>query len=314
MKTVNLNVVTDRVKYCQSAQDSDINFSPLKRVGPNEFSEIFHRVRCRDYLGTMLIASHFKSGSGEVYDLKIPNVEKYWMSLDETLLSLTLGEISYNNIYKKARILRNFERMMGVPREEWTKFYRTQYNGEGESIDRFEMHTSYKKCYRLVVVGSKVWVQSPLLLNFYTAALRLMTYNSEATTFDKLLEDLEDRVSDTDKSNVNFLKNIIPYRILLKNYKYILQDDPLTGLDDNSQKVRLGFSSGAYQEMSFRYKDYNIHVYYNTDSTQANSGILSLLGSVNLIRKNPNSPLDYLNKVGAKWIINLLEVMKNEKS
>ena len=307
MKKVNLIVNTNRIDYCQSDQKSDINFSPVLQINDGTYEELMYRFRCRDYWGEILLAAHLETGFCYLYSLSIDRSDPK-MNLDQLMISITLGERSFNNLYGKVKIIRSLEKIMGIPVKDRTKFLRTQYNGENPDGDEDDDdHTFYEKCYRLVVISSKEWLRSPLLLNFYTAVLRLMTYDSEATNFDELLHDLKDIDFHIDHEYVRHLSGLYPYATFLKNYEYIIQDDPLTGLDDN---IKEAFETDMYVEVKTVYKGVNIDGSYSVEKTHDASGIYSLFSSLEYIRKYPITNPFY--NVGAKWAINTMEVYKNE--
>ena len=102
MKTVNLIVNNESRTYSQSGQTSDINFMFLKRT-EGGFEELYKRMRCRDYFGEMVVASHWNIAQYETYSFSMLNDKA---SIEETLLSLTLGHDCFYNIYKKLNKIR----------------------------------------------------------------------------------------------------------------------------------------------------------------------------------------------------------------
>ena len=129
---------------------------------------------------------------------------------------------------------------MGIPLGMRTKYYSTNYVGPDSN-----------PVTKIVIVGPKEWVSSPLLMSIYAYVLRLTSH--EHTKKPKTLNQLLDsaRSSDTIGNDSSFLSSVSNAAIikLLINYKTVLEDNPLTGFNDARLYSEAKESSENLQDM-----------------------------------------------------------------
>lgn len=227
MTTVNLEVVKSTCPYNQNGQTADIQFSLLNRIDDNSFKELHYHVKCREYFGDALLAAYFDKDLPNIYGYSLKNKR---MSLDETLFSVTIPnnttaeKLSFVSFLNGVTIIRSLEKKMGIKLKDRSEYFLTNEDLNGGQ--------------KLVIVGPKEWLHSPLLISLYTFVLRLTTYSvsNKATTLDKYMKEVASNYSGTD---VNYINNIsgLDVTFLLKNYKEVLGTDPLTGLSDEQVGV-----------------------------------------------------------------------------
>lgn len=242
MKTVNLKVVTQKSLYNQNPQTSEIKFSLLKRKGRFSFEELHYHVQCREYFGDTLFAAHLDKDLPTIYGFSLRGKR---MSLDETIFSISLpnspdNNNGYTSFIRGLKLLRNLEKIMGIPLKNRSKYYLTDKKEDNND--------------KLVVVSPKEWSYSTLLISLYTFILRLTTYKvNETLSLKKYMREVEKSYNGNDVGLINRL-DLLDINFLLKNYKEILGSDSMTGLDD----VKIG-------EFAFDYSDYCRSIDFNYD-------------------------------------------------
>jgi hypothetical protein len=306
VKTVKLEVMSNPCYYNQNAQNADIQFSLLNRT-KGGFKELHYHVKCREYFGDSLLAAHFDSNLPDIYGFKLTDKRQ---ALDETIFSVCIpgGEAHCKNFMKGAKLLRKIERRMGVPLKYRTKFLKTKET-IGDNI-------------KIVVVGPMTWQESPLLISLYTFILRLSTYTTPITvrTFEDLMKHVKNNYNGTDVSYCRYLDHI-DFNLFFDNYREIIGDAPLTGLDDD--KVKGGFHSTCSNfESGFKY---DASKYPNGSNRQTATfsiahnhmrhGIVTFADSVKSIKLDRNSQI-YTSpgKIGFKWPHNYLTLLANNEA
>ena len=207
MKKVNLEVISNPSLYNQNPQTSDIHFSFLNRTD-NGFKELFYRVKCREYLGDAITAAHCNQDSPRIYGFELKDKRA---SIDEMLLSVSFGEESKSNFLKKIGIIREAEKLVGLPKDKWTEVYSVNVQTP-DHVNKF------------VVVGDKFWCSSPLLVSIYTLLLRSLTYSINRVRLSTHLKAMEN-LSGVDGDQFKSIKGYgVDWIFLLKNLSNIIKD------------------------------------------------------------------------------------------
>lgn len=231
---VELVVNTDYCSYNQINQPMDIRFSVANRIGPNKFKELTYRFKCREIMGDII--------TGGLLDINIPNSAGLNLTStqrapkDETIITIVTTKENYDNFMSNEKIIRSLEKMMGIPLKDRTKFYPV-----GEDTRVWVDAFNESKTYRAVVVGSKEWSSSPLMISFYSAILRCLGYNNNSTkTFGTFIKSYKAYTCGDSVTFSHFNGGQgFDYKLFFKNYKEILGDNPISGLNDSTLKEKI---------------------------------------------------------------------------
>lgn len=294
MKKVNLEVISNPSPYNQNPQTSDIHFSFLNRTD-NGFKELFYRVKCREYLGDAITAAHCNQDSPRIYGFELKGKRA---SIDEMLLSVSFGEESKSNFLKKIRIIREAEKLVGLPKDKWTEVYSVNAQTP-DHINKF------------VVVGNKFWCSSPLLVSIYTLLLRSLTYSTNRVRLSTHLKAMES-LSGVDGGQFRSIKEYgVDWIFLLKNLGNIIKDHPITGIDDSHffSKISEGYllNNGIYG-MSHPTTGDNKYS-WDVDTCHYSHGIVKLSERVKYITGNSQ----LYSGLGMDWALKYVSILKESK-
>ena len=198
---------TKNYSYSEESQDVNTRFSLLNKIDKSTFQELCGPVKCRDFFGEALVSSKIEYILPSIYGFK---VDEFW-KLRSPYIYLYF-DVNKDNFLNKVHILNDIER------EHFKSKMLTRFFVVDEE--------------RLVIKVCPVWVKSPILLSLFTFIVRLFTYSS--SSFNNLEELLNYCKLNTEKDG-DYIKNIQKYidiSLFLSNYKSILGDNPLTGIND----------------------------------------------------------------------------------
>ena len=314
--TVKLEVIINPSTYGGIAESAPMAFGVAVRTSDRSFKEIKPEAHCRDFSGPVAITAKLKLD-------KCPYIERYStskdrLSTDEIVITLSQGRESLVRFMDNFHILNELEEDCGIP---LTKAYLTN-----------EVSSTFRR--KIVIVGDKFWIQSPLCLSIFTWLLRCLSYS--LPTKPSSLEELADlfiKHSPTSTDGTFWVK-INPHvnvRLLLKNIVHILGDNPITGIDDNKIIHSTNYLSKIGTDAEYRgdydkikrgiFKNEFFHVNYCWDWNSASS-YQGLISFVYLITKAKDGTFDkyktspqsgYWPYPGYIWVSNYLNLEKGIK-
>ena len=296
MNTVKLNSVMQYSSYIQNPQTSSLEFALLERTGEDEFAEIHYSVKCREYFGDALVASHLNQPLPSIYGFKLASKK---MAIDETLLSLSLTKDNYNYFIQRLPVLNRIEKKMRI---SLTQFFSV----ENDSIND----------YKIVSIGDKKWSSSPLLISIYTLILRSFTYKTNKRAFKNHIKDVINNYYGNDKLAFLEITSKINLEHLLFNIDKVLKDNPLTGADDLNFKLKVSKNNNSFRDRSistslkYYYSDVLYNVQWSIDNNHSQHGILSFINKLELL----NTGNSYLNNhIGSQWAQNYYLLLKKKR-
>lgn len=280
MEQVKLNTIEKTCYYNQSSQTSTLQFCMLGRNDEKEFSELHYRVKCREYFGDVVVASHVDADCPEIYAF---HFAKKRISTEELLLSLVhSGEDMKGYLLNVLPVLHNLEDRMGVSH---TTIYDTEHSD------------------RLVVVADKVWVSSPFFISIYTALIRFASYDLGD------LVDVYDLLSKIGKLSGNdaaaareINKTEIDLGLLLENWKEILGDNPLTGYDDKTLYKDIRYITNGYSGITLENDLGKLTWDFYANHSQH--------GIITFCERHRNS---MFKRIGGQWNTNYIKVVERIK-
>lgn len=298
-KQVNLEIITQHCYYNQNPQTSEIQWAFLNRI-PGEkdsFKELHLQVKCREYFGDAVVCAHLDIDTPAIYGFRLVNKR---VSIEETLLSVSLPSNESLGFIKHLSILRKFERQMGI---KITKCYSTQHTDE-DSV-------------KLVLVGDKKWVSSPLLIAIYTQILRSFTYHTPTSSYSAHIKALITEYSGNDRdtfSNIHY--SGIDLLHLLLNIDRVLGDNPLTGLNDlelKAKKASITDENSRVLLYSLVVNETNFTFNWSVHLNHSRHGINSFIDNMNY-RGQGGQDAEYVKKsIGASWTNNYYLLCKEEQ-
>jgi len=294
MKTT-LEVVVESCTYNQNPQTSDITYSLLNRTGKNSFKELHYPVKCREYFGDSLVMAVADKDLPSIYGFRLINKRQ---ALDETIFSVTLPTYDQNSIrvydffVNQLKYLRKIEKGMGIPLKERSKFY--------------EIDKSFNDYRKIVVVSPKEWQSSPLLISIYTLILRLFTYilhDDKMITLKKRMDSIADISGGVDGTYCTQVKPI-DIQFILNNYKAILGENPMTGLNDDVILDKVSsYSTDDLVNFIKEIDNKEITINYSIANNHSQHGLVSFVDRVKY-HNNHDCPAFILRSVGIEWSIN----------
>ena len=288
LRKVKLEIVTEQCYYNQISQTSEIQWSWLNRVQgeKDSFKELHLQVKCREYFGDAVVCAHLDIDMPDVYGFKLINKR---LALNETLLSVSLPTTAIPDFANKMKFLRSIEKRMGI---SMTKVYPTQHSD------------------KLVLVGDKKWVSSPLLVSIYSIIIRSLTYTSTAKTYKDHIKELITGIfsSSNDASAFKTFKNDkVDLLHLLLNIDKVTGTNPLTGLNDAMLIAKKHTIIDQYNSIALAFDE---GTFYNWKlaNNHAQHGIIRFLNTVEYLNQG-NS----YQTIGAGWAKNYIEVLKSNQ-
>jgi hypothetical protein len=299
LKEVDLEIVTEYDYYNQVPQTSEIQWSMLNRLpGKDKFKELHTKVLCREYFGDVVVCANLDIDVPEIYGFKLKDKRA---SVKETLLSVSMSAAKIPSFLNHFKILRRIEKQMGI---KMTHRYRTQHNDD-----------NYTK---LVLVGDKKWMSSPLLISIYTQLIRSFTYN---TPSDSLASHIKALIAPGASGNdVNAFRKFKDSKLdlvhLLTNIDKVLDKKPLTGVDDKQLIQRKEDISTQCSCVTLKYTsraDFNSVVSWSIYDNHSNHGIVSFCENLRS-REVGGEEVKYAeNRIGTSWTDNYAALRKAEK-
>jgi len=293
LKQVDLQIVTESNYYNQLQQNSEIEWSFLNRVKgkKNSFKELFLKVKCREYFGGAVVCANLDIDTPKIYGFSLKDKR---LSLKETLLSVSLPKADIPNFLEHLPLLRKIEKQMGI---KMTRKYSTQHND-----------ADYTK---LVLIGDKKWVSSPLLISIYTQIIRSFTYKTTTTSFKSHIKELITKIAYG--NDVIIFQSIeskgVDLMHLLINIDKVLGDNPLTGLNDAYLRSKKSSIIVEYSTISLPITIVGSGQ-WSISSNHSRHGIGSFLEALSYRRNNKS---EYVSKtIGASWSKNYLELLNEE--
>ena len=282
MNTVNLQVITNPSLYNQNTQTSDIEFSLLNRDGGG-FKELHYQVRCREYLGDCVVASYVDRNTPRIYGFELVNKRA---AIDETLLSITGSQITLERVIRKLKVIIDLEKQIGLKEDEYTQIYGTQFSD------------------KLVIVGNKVWMSSPVMISLYTLVIRCLTYDTRCVKVVNLLKEISKKygiaVDGTQLYRI-FNNYLFDFPFFFANWRDILGDNPLTGLNDD--QFTHWVSNGSYID-SYELDYDSGCILWNIDECHSYTGIAHMSRKAYLLKNNKD--LYETTHPGLTWARNYL--------
>jgi hypothetical protein len=291
LRQVKLKVITENNYYNQIPQTSDIQWSFLNRVKgeKDSFEELFLNVKCREFFGDLVVCGNLNIDTPSIYGLRLKDKR---ISVKKTLLSVSMNEGDVEGFAKRLRFLRQIEGAMGIKK---TRIYPTQHNA-----------TDYTK---LVLVGDKKWISSPLLISLYTAIIRSLTYSFSKLTFkDHINELITGSYSyGNDACTFKRLKDCeVDIVHLLTNIDVVLGDNPLTGLNDTKLIVDKKYIKTESDSVGLSHL--GRITYWSTYNNHSQHGLMTFLDK---IRYAPaGRPI--ADGIGAGWANNYKNLKEQE--
>lgn len=235
--------------YNQSGQTSSITWAFLKKAEPVitpgedglpietpsewDYEELNPKVRCREYLGQMCVAvaagiDYRPTGDGEFFGSKAIR--------DKVALSIHILPCDYDNLQSNLYILNQLEDKFGFERTILLSGS-LKKKREPRSYSSTDTITTSSSEEVHVILGDKNWNYSPLLFALYTQVIRVLTYPINLDAPIVSLKDLSEWFVNTyscstDYRGMSSIKKYWDVDLFIDNYKEILGDSPLTGVDD----------------------------------------------------------------------------------
>jgi hypothetical protein len=293
LKQVKLKVITEDNYYNQISQTSEIHWSFLNRVKGDKwsFQELFLKVKCREYLGDLVVCGNLDIDVPMIYGMSL---RKKRISIKETLLSVSLYQESVPTFIKNMKYLRRIEKSMGIP---MTRIYSTQHQGAFDT--------------RLVLIGDKKWVSSPLLISIYSLIIRAMTYSLRGNSFKSHIKALV--ISSWSYGNdaqafKTIDRNGVDLIHLLQNIDKVISDNPLTGLNDENLRADKRLLTAEYQNVVLNYEGHSHSWCMSNNHSQ--HGIINFVDGVNYTNSRGHRKNYGIN---SSWVNNYIQLIKDEK-
>jgi hypothetical protein len=284
LKKVTLDKITEYCYYNQVSQTSEIQWALLNKVDKDHYKELHLQVKCREYFGDAVVCGHLDIDTPTIYGFSLKDKR---IALNETLLSVCLPVNKQQPFLKHFKLLRRFERAAG-----WkiTRVYSTQHSD------------------KLVIVGSKKWVSSPLLISLYTAIIRSFTYDTPCDTWDEHIKELSTYFGNDAYTFNSISTSDVDISLLLNNSNRIFKENPLTGLNDATLIANKQHISDDYTNVPLAWKIGPAYT-WNVSINHANHGIVTFCDNIKLYKQTPAIDEGWLKRrIGGSWLQNYLEI------
>lgn len=287
--------------YTEISQSQDLKYSLLKRKENDIYYEVHAPVKCKDYFGEVVAAANSRANVPKIYGFKIDYQD---IDTDQVAFLLT-SKLSINlvNLINKLYILNNVEDMLEIPR----------------SII-YDITIDNERC--LVIKGSSFYLESPLLISFYTLLIRMLSYSEvyDCTTIYEVFSHFN-TLSGTDANIIKLFNKNIDLDVFLNNIDAIIKENPITGLNDieYERKVKELDGVGSGYELTLTYRptifNPNNEVTFSFTDYHNMHGIYSFVNTVTRLKAMNADLLNFgiitdEEPVGLDWAYNYLKAYK----
>lgn len=223
LKNVKLYQNLDSRDYNENSQQSSIRFSfciPLQSNDEEEsFREVFPQVKCREYLGDVVVCSLAKIPLPLIYGFSLDEP----INLNRYILSMSISDDKIESFIYNLEVLSKWERKQGLTPHKIYKVEETDVRG-------------YPK---VVVEFDTFWVSSPLLISIHTFFIRLGSYGITKTTLLSLIKECSKDCNDYFVSSTDRYISCLLLKLtninsnFIETLRDITQANPITGCNDS---------------------------------------------------------------------------------
>jgi hypothetical protein len=281
-------------QYIENNQASSLKIGALGLNELDHHYEILPPFKCRELLSIALIASTVCDGAPEVSRLEMEDKK---MSTDCLRLSANITNSSHMESFLRyfPKFIDTYDKALGA---ESTVVYRTTEKNA------------------LIIIGDPKWISSPLILSVFTMVMRLSTLIPERVNDPDLSLETAYSLGFFNRESIELMEAFfrgLDIKLLLKEYKYILGDSPMTGIDDEALSRVYLEDMDSEDLVRSNLIDSDLDLGFNFYDLRGYSGFESLYTMYIKIRDNVSnrSTLDQIimklnspRVVGLKWAMN----------